>query len=689
MIEENKENNQIQIYEQNDKNDNNNIDVKDNNINILSHLFKGYRDSTTKKFAKLKSFSFSNVISDNFRKDFYDLGEENDNIDYTVMINKKLDEIKNSSISQFQNYVDNINKKFDEFRNTINSFIESKQKKISNFKNPLNNKSIMIKYAKHNIFNKINNILQICDNIINNIEKNFELLNSFYENNILLDSKNQIEDFLINNSKIIENCSIVNKFNFAEIDINNIKEIRYYKYYINYLSQKKIENEEEIKHYKIIKEEMPNGLDFIKENFSLLDKLTLEGIVSKDLDNILETIGINTKKNKKLNLTTLNIKNFSSLSPNLDKGVPLNMLKKINIKYGAYIVIDKISPLFIEKNNNLKSLSLEDIHMTDLSFKALLLCLIGNESITNTLEYLSLEGNKITMVRYDNEHSQFQDRYFQNLKWFNLSRNNIYKFEFVLQALPKLKFIDLTSNNIPTSSFMEVAMKSKDKLVLFNDNMFITNSQKNNNIYINYLNETMPKFDTELKTLNLNFTYDIDNQTNLERLKLSNNVIYSLIKLDLSFCGLKTDVIINFFTNNPKFISLKQLILKYNNINYAFFESIMNIKEICLDNLNYLDLSENEIICNTPEKMESLCNFIVKNRYLEVIQFINSNFFSDLIDKVKDNFSKSGQFKEIINKLHKHTTENNRSFKFIVNEGNESVIKKIKEFNFFFEYKHF
>jgi len=177
--------------------------------------------------------------------------------------------------------------------------LNQNKKKISNFKNPLNNKSIMIKYAKHNIFNKINNILQICDNIINNIEKNFELLNSFYENNILLDSKNQIDDFLINNSKIIENCSIVNKFNFAEIDINNIKEIRYYKYYINYLSQKKIENEEEIKHYKIIKEEMPNGLDFIKENFSLLDKLTLEGIVSKDLDNILETIGINTKKNNK------------------------------------------------------------------------------------------------------------------------------------------------------------------------------------------------------------------------------------------------------------------------------------------------------------------------------------------------------------------------------------------------------
>ena len=681
MIEDIQEKNEILIND-----DNNNINNNNINNNILSNLFKEYRKSKVKNFARLKSVSFSNIVADNFRKDFYDLGEENDDIDYTEMINKKLDEIKNNSISQFQNYIDNINKKFDEFKNKINTFIESKERKISKVENPLNNKPIMVKYAKNNIFNKVNNILKIYDNIINNIEKNFELLNSFYENNILLDSQNQIEDFLINNSKQIENCSIVSKFNFAELDINNVKEIKFYKYYINYLSQKKIENEEEIKHYKIVKDEMPNGLDFIKENFALLDKLTLEGIISKDLDNLLEIIGKNTKKNKKINLTTLNIKNFSSLNPNLDKGVPLNKLKKIKIKYGAFIVINKISSLFIEKNNNLKSLSLEDVNMTDLGFKSLLLCLIGNESITNTLEYLSLEGNKITVAKYDSEYSKFQDRYFQNLKWFILSRNNIYKFEFYLKALPKLKFVDLTNNNIPTSSFMEIAMKSKDKLVLFNDNLFITNSQTNNNIYINYLNERIPKFNTEIKTLNLNFTYDIENQTNLEQLKLSMNVVLSLVKLDLSFCGLRTEVIINFFKNNPKFISLKQLILKYNNINYAFFENIMNINEICLDNLNSLDLSENEIICNTPEKMESLYNFIEKNRYLEFIKLINSNFFSDLIDKMKDNFSKSAQFKEIFNKLLKHTTENKRSFKFIINEGNSSFIKK-KEFHSFFEFK--
>ena len=41
--------------------------------------------------------------------------------------------------------------------------------------------------------------------------------------------------------------------------------------------------------------------------------------------------------------------------------------------------------------------------------------------------------------------------------------------------------------------------KYKDILVLLNDNMFITNSQKNNNEYINYLNDILPNFDSDIK----------------------------------------------------------------------------------------------------------------------------------------------------------------------------------------------
>ena len=681
-----KENNQEDNQE--DNQENNEIIINENNntnINLLSELFKDYRKSISKKYTGLRSVTFSNVIDDNFRKDFYDLGDEKDNIDFSEMIKIKLDEIKNSSISQFQNYIDNVNKKYDEFKNKIVDFIESKKRKLSDFEDPLNNKAFILKYAKQNIFIKINNIFEIYDNIINSIEKNFELLNLFYENSILMNSKKQIEDFLINNSNLIENCSVVSKFNFTKLDTSNIKEIKYYKYYINYLSQKKIEDEEEVMQYILKKDDMKNGLGFIKENFSLLGKLTLKGIITEDFDNVLINISENMKKNQKTNITKLNVLNFSSIVPKNEINIQLNMLRKLKMQYGAYINISKISKIFIENNNNLTSLSLEDINLTDLGFKSLISSLIKNQSITKTLEYLSLEGNKISMVKYDNEHVSLQYKYFQKLKWLILSRNNIYKFDFALNVLPNLKFLDLTSNDIPTSSFMEIAIKEKGKLVLLNDNMFITNSPNNNDIYIEYLNERIPKFDTQIKNLNLNFTYDIGRQNNLEQLKLTNNVALSLIKLDLSFCGITTGVLVNFFKKNPKFICLKQLILKYNNIKADFFEKIIDIAEICLDSINFLDLSENEIICGTVQKMESLYKFIEKNKYLETFRLINSNFFSDLITKMKDFHQDSHKFKKVLDNLLKNMTETKRSFKFIINEGNKSSI--VEKYQCLFEFQ--
>lgn len=681
-----KENNQEDNQE--DNQENNEIIINENNntnINLLSELFKDYRKSISKKYTGLRSVTFSNVIDDNFRKDFYDLGDEKDNIDFSEMIKIKLDEIKNSSISQFQNYIDNVNKKYDEFKNKIVDFIESQKRKLSDFEDPLNNKAFILKYAKQNIFIKINNIFEIYDNIINSIEKNFELLNLFYENSILMNSKKQIEDFLINNSNLIENCSVVSKFNFTKLDTSNIKEINYYKYYINYLSQKKIEDEEEVMQYILKKDDIKNGLGFIKENFSLLGKLTLKGIITEDFDNVLININENMKKNQKINITKLNVLNFSSIVPKNEINIQLNMLRKLKMQYGAYINISKISKIFIENNNNLTSLSLEDINLTDLGFKSLISSLIKNQSITKTLEYLSLEGNKISMVKYDNEHVSLQYKYFQKLKWLILSRNNIYKFDFALNVLPNLKFLDLTSNDIPTSSFMEIAIKEKGKLVLLNDNMFITNSPNNNDIYIEYLNERIPKFDTQIKNLNLNFTYDIGRQNNLEQLKLTNNVALSLIKLDLSFCGITTGVLVNFFKKNPKFICLKQLILKYNNIKADFFEKIIDIAEICLDSINFLDLSENEIICGTVQKMESLYKFIEKNKYLETFRLINSNFFSDLITKMKDFHQDSDKFKKILDNLLKHMTETKRSFKFIINEGNKSSI--VEKYQCLFEFQ--
>ena len=177
----------------------------------------------------------------------------------------------------------------------------------------------------------------------------------------------------------------------------------------------------------------------------------------------------------------------------------------------------------------------------------------------------------------------------------------------------------------------------------------------------------------------------IRRQNNLEQLKLTNNVALSLIKLDLSFCGITTGVLVNFFKKNPKFICLKQLILKYNNIKADFFEKIIDIAEICLDSINFLDLSENEIICGTVQKMESLYKFIEKNKYLETFRLINSNFFSDLITKMKDFHQDSDKFKKVLDNLLKHMTETKRSFKFIINEGNKSSI--VEKYQCLFEFQ--
>ena len=308
------------------------------------------------------------------------------------------------------------------------------------------------------------------------------------------------------------------------------------------------------------KEDFQNGKNFIFSNFSILEKLTLEGINHNEFISILQNIEANIQNNKKFNLEKFSLKNFQKIDiKNYNKyNIKLNQIKKLKIQKGAYINIAIISYYFLENNKNLVSLSLENINMTDIGFKKLILTLIKNPHITNTLELLSLEGNRITVVKYDKDNNKYQNKFFQNLKSFNLSRNGIYKFEFFLKALPKLKFLDLTSNNMPTNSFMEREIKPgfKDKLVLLNDNMFITNSKNNNNIYIDYLNRVFPTFDFEIKNLNLNFTYDIENQFNLEKLKLSPNVMISLIKLDLSFFFFFTDVLVNFFKNNPKFFSL-------------------------------------------------------------------------------------------------------------------------------------
>ena len=130
---------------------------------------------------------------------------------------------------------------------------------------------------------------------------------------------------------------------------------------------------------------------------------------------------------------------------------------------------------------------------------------------------------------------------------------------------------------------------------------------------------------------------------------------------------------------------MRSLILRYNNIKGDFFGKILSNEEICFENINFIELSENEIVCESYEKIENLVKFIKKHQNLESIQLINTGFFNDLNGKIKDKNTKDDNFKEIFLELKEYLSQNKRDFKFIVNEGNATFVKK--DFQNLFSFK--
>ena len=123
-------------------------------FNTLSNLFKEYQNSSTKNNSRLSSVSYSNEDVNNFRKDFYDF-DINEDEEFSKYIIKRLDILKENFISQFDENVKKIERIFEEFKNRISSFITSKERKLFDAKNSLNNRQSILRYASENIFNRL------------------------------------------------------------------------------------------------------------------------------------------------------------------------------------------------------------------------------------------------------------------------------------------------------------------------------------------------------------------------------------------------------------------------------------------------------------------------------------------------------------------------------------------------------
>ena len=164
----------------------------------------------------------------------------------------------------------------------------------------------------------------------------------------------------------------------------------------------------------------------------------------------------------------------------------------------------------------------------------------------------------------------------------------------------------------------------------------------------------------------------------MEELRLSPIMKISLVKLDLSFCGLTTNVLITLLKNNVGLLNLQKLNLKFNNIDNKVFENLLS-NDILMEELKSIDLSENDIICKEYDENLALVKFVQKNKNLEQIKLLNS-YFMEYWSIYIDN--------ETIKKLYLDLTENikKRNFIFIIELKHKNDVIE-KPFNNLFNFK--
>ena len=650
------------------------MEIKNVRKQILSVLFNNYQNLNQEEKKNIHRISISN-----FRDKKTALLDDiniNENDDFSKKITEKLEGIKNNTLEKLENLMTTFKLSYEEYIKKISRYIIQKEVNLSKINIENINDETILKYVVNNIFKNLNDINEVYDNIINNIEDNYKFLSEFLQKNELINLKNIKENFLKTYHKDIIKCSILSKFNFKEIDLSQITKISYYNNYLNYLKDEKYEGL--VRTFTLKQGEMKKGMFFIKENFSFLQTLNIQGIEANEFKTIIKNMADNSAKYDNINvLKKLIIKDFDlgEINDKLNQ-VKLKKIKKIKIFSGQCLNPIYLSEFLLKETKCLISLSLEKINMTDYGLKKLMQIFQKNPVFLDTLEYLSLAGNCISKVKNDLfEPEEMRNKNFNKLIQFNLYKNNIYKFEIPLAKMPALKLLDLSSNNILTGAIMENMIKVKDKIVLFNDNIFITNNYNNANIYIDYLNKQLPKLDFSLKVLHLGFTYTKEKIDVLEQLKLSSVIKISLIKLDLSFCGLKTDILINFLKNNYGLFSLKKLNLKYNNIDNEIFTKL-NCDEILLENINTIDLSENNIACLKFQSNENLVKLIKKYHNLEMIKLLNSKYFESWIENISRKNDTDSKFNNLFQDLKSFLRKNNRRFLFVINEENSSAFNE-------------
>ena len=143
----------------------------------------------------------------------------------------------------------------------------------------------------------------------------------------------------------------------------------------------------------------------------------------------------------------------------------------------------------------------------------------------------------------------------------------------------------------------------------------------------------------------------------------------SLIKLDLSYCGLENDNVCYFLKNNFGLLNLEIFNLSNNFLTIKIFNLILKI-DTSLENLTTLDLSMNNIDSLTYEEYKDLERFIDKHSHFKKIKLQETTFSQDLL-------LLSTNEKEECEKINKNLI--NKGVIFVVEKENYLLTEPLKE----------
>ena len=689
-----------------EKRDSSKENISSNNLFYLGNLFRDIVNKyDTKDKIEDEPRQFLEKTISQAKTSIENNNTENDSFNFNELINIQLNEVKQNTLSYLDKAKSELDKKYTIYIQKINEYINENEKKISKFFTNFETNENFMNYADDKIFKQIDNLLEIHENIFSALEDHINLLFTFLEEYNLIQQKNPLENFLNRNSSEILNCWFLSKINFDKLSISNIITNKNLSDLVTgYISKKRENNFAKITIQKDTEGKLSFETEFLRDNINNLKKIKFLGLpddavkiiltqLNKRKKKFLEKEGENGfvelddeapvgigKKLKSLSIIESNIKtNNQAPLPKIN----LPVLRKVKIKKSK-LPLDYFFDSIVGQTSFLRIINMQNCKLSDKDFNIFFSYLNKKTYLQDSLQYLGFSENQFTYINL----KQFvlKGGNLKNLQYFDLNKNNIYEFVTDnFKALPVLKVLDLTDNNISNFSFFEsIYSKHKKKLmsciVLMCNNLFISNNKENNKNYRKYLYECLPNFKYKIKKVNLSLLFNKDNNEELNILRISPYVKISMIKLNLSYCGLKTETVWKLFQNNYGLLNLVSLNLSYNFITNNYFV-LCGGQDILLEKLRTIDLSMNDINCNDIDIIEQIENFINNYQKLKKIKIQENSFMNDLfllyqqnkekIDEIIDRLTKK-EFKFDVDTIHYAIT--NEKLKDIINLKDKSII---------------